>query len=898
MHKCKNCKLEFESENDLINHNIRTHSLYKRLQNDTEELNTKKTKLICDKCKKEFSYVSQLKRHKTSCLKCHLCNEQFDSNKKLQSHRMKHFLKEDNFEDDETDNYDEQNAFAKNLIDIKWNVKGYNDPIKALQSYKNQILNLLVNSLKEHRYPLKFSVAMRLRIFKLSKDEKEFSIMGLYSGIHHLMSYNDVEEKYSECSQQLLDNFEKWNAQGSGINLEKVESLSLKIGKTRIIQGSSYIPTPKAIQTRSLVNVQNKDNKCFEYSVLAALHYNDILYDRKLPGNYQKWIGKELMMDKFTEPMPIYEINRFEKLHNLTINVYYFDTKEKSRHFSPLYISKQRSLAFPINLLILDDGTKFHYTYIKKFSGLFNGRINRHNKICPYCLHTFRTNRKYDAHVLNCQNYVPTEIRIPEGDKKWIKFNKIGAMEFHPVVIYADFEALNIPINNRIDKNATIKTKKTTKQEVCGYSYTIVSPYFNNRGANFYTYRGENVINHFLKSIFKESKRIQNFFYRNKKPMNELTSEEKDNFEKATNCYICNEKFVENTKNIEHIHALQNLLKEVGLAVDRIPSKTAIDHRINQIKTRLEHEGTSLFIESQHEILSKLNRIHEYLLLNDLETFDSKSDNNEQDNEILSILRKGCKVKDHNHWTGNYRGPAHAMCNLKMRKFHKIPCFFHNFAGYDSHLLIKGFDSKLIKKEPRIVSKTMEKYVSLTLEKIEFKDSMQFLTTSLETLAQNLKSKGGELNDQFPNMWKYFQKKWSHLDIDAFQLLTEKQCYPYSYFKSFSNFEEKSLPPISCFFNDLKEEEMSKVDYERVQKLWDKFELQTLGDLHDLYIETDVFLLADCFEKFREFAIKSYRLDPAHFISAPSLSWESALLYTKINLEIPDDIDHHHFIDR
>ena len=91
---------------------------------------------------------------------------------------------------------------------------------------------------------------------------------------------------------------------------------------------------------------------------------------------------------------------------------------------------------------------------------------------------------------------------------------------------------------------------------------------------------------------------------------------------------------------------------------------------------------------------------------------------------------------------------------------------------------------------------------------------------------------------------------------------------------------------------------MSKVDYERVQKLWDKFELQTLGDLHDLYIETDVFLLADCFEKFREFAIKSYRLDPAHFISAPSLSWESALLYTKINLEIPDDIDHHHFIDR
>ena len=50
--------------------------------------------------------------------------------------------------------------------------------------------------------------------------------------------------------------------------------------------------------------------------------------------------------------------------------------------------------------------------------------------------------------------------------------------------------------------------------------------------------------------------------------------------------------------------------------------------------------------------------------------------------------KKNCKVRDHDHITGKFRGAAHSRCNLQLRKTIKIPVFFHNFRGYDSHLLV------------------------------------------------------------------------------------------------------------------------------------------------------------------------------------------------------------------
>ena len=92
-------------------------------------------------------------------------------------------------------------------------------------------------------------------------------------------------------------------------------------------------------------------------------------------------------------------------------------------------------------------------------------------------------------------------------------------------------------------------------------------------------------------------------------------------------------------------------------------------------------------------------------------------------------------------------------------------------------------------------------------------------------------------------------------------MLTRKGVYPYSYMDSWDKFEETTLPPREKFYSDLTKSHISDDEFKFIHELWDTFGLKNLGELHDLYMETDVALLADIFENFREFSLKNYRLD-------------------------------------
>ena len=73
--------------------------------------------------------------------------------------------------------------------------------------------------------------------------------------------------------------------------------------------------------------------------------------------------------------------------------------------------------------------------------------------------------------------------------------------------------------------------------------------------------------------------------------------------------------------------------------------------------------------------------------------------------------------------------------------------------------------------------------------------------------------------------------------------------------------------------------------------------MKSLKDLHDFYMQTDVMLLTDVFEKFREKEHSTYGLDPAHYLTAPSLTWSAGLKYTKVTLELIPHLDISMFID-
>ena len=84
-------------------------------------------------------------------------------------------------------------------------------------------------------------------------------------------------------------------------------------------------------------------------------------------------------------------------------------------------------------------------------------------------------------------------------------------------------------------------------------------------------------------------------------------------------------------------------------------------------------------------------------------------------------------------------------------------------------------------------------------------------------------------------------------------------------------------------------EDITDIDYTRAKRVFKELEMNNLGDYHDLYVQSDTLLLADIFENFRNKCIETYELDPAHFLSAPGLTWQGCLKKTEVELELLTD---------
>ena len=104
---------------------------------------------------------------------------------------------------------------------------------------------------------------------------------------------------------------------------------------------------------------------------------------------------------------------------------------------------------------------------------------------------------------------------------------------------------------------------------------------------------------------------------------------------------------------------------------------------------------------------------------------------------------------------------------------------------------------------------------------------------------------------------------------------------------NWDHFEEVTLPPVSSFYSKLNMSGVSNQDYEHACKVWRDFEIKNPGEYHDLYLRTDVILLANVFEAFRKVCLDNYGLDPAHFYTGLGLAWKAFLKKTKLLLD-PD----------
>ena len=313
-------------------------------------------------------------------------------------------------------------------------------------------------------------------------------------------------------------------------------------------------------------------------------------------------------------------------------------------------------------------------------------------------------------------------------------------------------------------------------------------------------------------------------------------------------------------------------------------------------KTKKEDaDAMDVFIKWLEEDVKAIANIEEKEMIFNEE--DRKQFNKASDCWICGEYLGNDRVRDHCHFTGRYRGPVHNSCNLKYRKPKSVSVFFHNLSGYDSHLFIKKIGCSINKKENiKCIPNNEEKYITFTKTiitgqytnqkrevkdksfDIVFKDSLKFMSSSLGALVNNLPK------DAFKNLLKYYTPKQA-------EILKQKGFYPYEYMNTEEKFNDTKLPPREAFYSKLSGKGITEKDYKHAWNVWNSFKMKTFKEYHELYNITDVLLLADVFENFRDICLKIYGLDPVYYFTAPGLAWDACLKITDIDLELLSDPD-------
>ena len=639
-------------------------------------------------------------------------------------------------------------------------------------------LDKSVDDLKDHlqlKYPVKAFFTSWIVYQKPANKNQDHIIKEMFTQYDHvtLLNKGDMGKLL-----QTLHMSEELTLEGSGWHFVKLKKLTLNTAKYKPLKASSFIDLPEHIKKkRAIINVQNKDQKCFMWALLSKKF--PVKTNSNRVKSYQEHVNAFDFTD-ITFPVKLKNIPKIEALNHITVNVY---TCDDERGLIPLYISEQcpkgdESIEDHYDLFMITNEKGSHYAWIKDFNRLNFGltKYNVKKYVCRRCLRHFYKLQDLKDHKENCQsiNTALCKIVLPSpGDE--VKFRNQKNMLKNPFVVYADFESMLIPIQEQKGH-----TQYTQKHEICGFCYVIVDHTGHNW--NPVVYIGENAASEFLKRMREEWFKIYKILSDDQKDLT-WSEESRKAFSRANECWIC-------TKPLE---------KD--------------------------------------------------------------------------------KVKDHDHLTGEYRGAAHQECNLKLQirpKEYQLPIFFHNLKGYDAHFICQGIKDEF--KRVDCIGQTSEKYLTFRLDNLRFLDSLQHLGSSLSKLAKSLTT--------FPITSDYLDEE----DIG-------KGVFPYEYITDWKTLDERELPPKDSFYSRLKKSGITDQEYAYAQSMWKKHNCETLRDYLELYLWTDVTLLADIFENYRQVCLDNYKLDPSHYITAPGISWDAYLKSTGVRIELLSDQKMYEFVE-
>lgn len=665
---------------------------------------------------------------------------------------------------------------------------------------------------------------------------------------------------------------------GSGWKLHEIRCLDVTYCKSVSFNASSYIPLPASIKNKhAVINVKNNDNKCFLWTVISALYPAKKNSDRV--SQYIQY-ENEINLQNITFPVSMGGIEIFEKNNpTISINVYVLDKQFE------VNVQKQKIMVTPIRLTEHVKEKHLHLLLLynnDEFLDQCNEQSADYDSADEIEFLQSRTQLKkvfFDSDEIN-KHYC------------WIK--NLSALVGSEISkrghkVYICDRCLNHFHSDQVLQKHI---------EICKFmnSGKVNVPNEENRWVSFKNYQNQ------LEVPFIVYADIESLLV----PLN-------DNDDSGGGVGGGS-----GDGNDDNGNRFQKIPK--GAFQKHIPNSIAyyFHSRTNEKQSFFRSFTGSNCIDwfmdellcISREVFTILNRIKPmHMTTNDNISFQNATVCNICGEKFTDT---NDKVRDHCHLSGKYRGAAHNKCNLMHQITKVMPVVFHNL-DYDSHFLIDKLSTKFTGMIS-IIPKNAEKYISFTKIfretelfpfssrcnskkgrfdysrnlKLRFIDSFRFLQCSLEKLASYLPH----------DKMKITRNQWTFLSESDFKLLTQKGVYPYSYMDSWGKMNDTQLPSIESFFDTLTNQSISEKEYEFAEQIWNTFNIQTMRDYTELYLKTDVLLLADIFENFRDNSIKLYKLDPAHYFTLPGYSWDCMLKTTKVNIELFTDIDKVTFVER
>ncbi|XP_077275837.1 uncharacterized protein LOC143904786 [Temnothorax americanus] len=178
------------------------------------------------------------------------------------------------------------------------------------------------------------------------------------------------------------------------------------------------------------------DNTCFAWSVVAALHPAERHSERE--SSYPDYTTV-LNLQGIEFPMTLKQIKKFERLNDISINVYTIEG-EKTPNVLPIRLTDLKREKH-VNLLYVQDprdDNVGHFAWIKNLSRLVSSQLSRYDGrkyFCDRCLHYFHLSEKLEAHGVDCREINNCAIRLPSEDDKWLRFKNHSRKERLPFAV-------------------------------------------------------------------------------------------------------------------------------------------------------------------------------------------------------------------------------------------------------------------------------------------------------------------------------------------------------------------------------------------------------------------------------------------------------------------------------